>query len=328
MWAKLNMTKFSNIVRLASILIGCVVGSQAWGESRTRYSLIRVPSADAAAMRFELASFARGSKLAMLDDSLKKGGGTILAEFTQVNPWHAEPVDLQKVTGKIQAGGEELELGVKLKIEGSGDPLVTHSAEVTLPTGGKGARFFQMIGGSAIRQPAAWHERCCWSDGKECLMLWEYPVREGESEEEAVQGNSAVQVEMRWFQANEADITKLGASKPETREKALQWLAGRAKLWREAGYGFKVGNPSVWQMTQGKHDPERGESISDESFTIQTKCQEEEGKLKMVWTTSVGKKGQEESTTLNAGMTSGVWEFLPVQGNPDANVIACRVTKL
>lgn len=320
--------KSSSYLLVIVQLVCFPIAPRLWGESRTRLSFFKLPVSEVGIVRAELVDPANARNPETIDAVTKRLELTVLAQFDQADPWCAEPLNLEKSMGGIQSGGEELALGVKLKIEGSGNLEVANNAEVTLPTGGKGARFFQVIGGTAIRQPGAWHERCCWSDGKDCLMLWEYPVLEEDSGEAVAQRSSTLQVEMRWFQASEADITKLGASKPETREKALQWLAGRAKLWREAGYGFKMGNPSVWQMTQGKHDPERGESISDESFTIQTKCQEEEGKLKMVWTTSVGKKGEEKSTSLNAEMTSGVWEFLPVQGNPDANVIACRVTKL
>ena len=323
----MNPMKSKEFLLVAIWISGFLIGPILHGESRTRFSLLRVPAAATSVVRIELGDPAKGERLETMDALVKQGKIEMISDFTQVNPWISEPIELEKAISGVKVGEEELELGAKLKFEGDGKPEVSYSVEVTLPTGGKSACFFQVIGGSTIRRPAAWHERCCWVDGKDCLMLWEYPVSETDAEEKAASKIPAVQIEMRWFQASESDLSKLAASKPETREKALQWLMGRAKLWREAGYGFKLGNPSVWQMTQGKHDPERGESISDESFTLQTQCREEAGKLKMSWMTSVQKKGEEKSSSLSAEMMPGVWEFLPLEGNPEANVIACRVTK-
>lgn len=299
----------------------------AWSFGSTRLLLLRIAPDDALVLRTEFNSPIGESKSEAFEEMVKRKSLDVLADFNVADPWRAEPVGLEKAMGTIESGGERLDLGVKLKFEGRGKPEVSYNAEITLPSGGKGAGFFQAIGSTTVHLPAAWHERCCWGDGKEIMMLWEYPVVEVDAKEEPMQEVSAVQVEMHWFRASEVDISKLTASKPETRVKALQWLAGRAKLWREAGYGFKPGNPCIWQVSHGKHEPEKGASISDENFIVQTECRDEVGKLRMKWTMISTKMGEDRATTLKSDMTPEIWEFLPVSGNPDANVVACRVTK-
>ncbi|MCB1133399.1 MAG: hypothetical protein KDN05_19925 [Verrucomicrobiae bacterium] len=295
-------------------------------QTPVRHETLRVSTEGLSALRTSLTDPTAGMREEAVAELAKSRKIELLASFREEDPWVGRPVHLEKAMGELEKGGEVMKCGVKLEIEGSGEqPEFRYGIEATLPAGGKKARYFQMLGTSRKARAAGWVERCCWSDGKEAVMLWEYATA-GAKEEP--QTRPAVHVEMRWFQAADADVAKLGASKPGTRGKALQWIESRAKLCREAGYDLQCGQPAVWTMTEGRFDPAGGGSISDDGLMVETKGVEERGRLKMEWKMTAMKGGEPDTSSLHADLESGVWEFLPVKDNPEANVLACRVTKL
>jgi hypothetical protein len=299
----------------------------AWAGEASVFRVLRVPAGEAVAVRSALLDPEVGAKEESLEDWIGPRRIDVLATFRQKDPWDGSVMRREESMGQIEHGGEILELGINLEMEGQSDrPELRYGIEVTLPMGAKKERFFQVLGITRKVRAGGWVERCCWSDGRDAVMLWEYPAASADEDPERLR--PIVHVELRWFQAAEADGAKLGASGPETREKALKWLEGRVKLRREAVYDFQFGNPGCWMMSEGKHDPVNGRSISDDYFAIDTKGAEEGGRLKMEWKMTTAKGVKEESRSVRAEVEPGVWEFLPLKDDLEANMLACRVTKL
>ena len=320
---KSELPRWLGIFGTAAAVWFAMVGAS-HGQVPAGFEVLRVPADGLAAFRAALNDPAGNVQEADMAKLVKGREIELLASFREEDPWVGRPVLLEKAIGEVENGGEVG--GVKLEIEALAEASeFRYGIEATLPAGGKKARFFQALGSAGKARAAGWVERCCWSDGKEAVMLWEYATA-GAKEEP--QTRPAVHVEMRWFQAADADVAKLGASKPGTREKALQWIESRAKLCREAGYDLQCGQPAVWTMTEGRFDPAGGGSISDDGLMVETKGVEERGRLKMGWKMTAMKGGEPDTSSLHADLESGVWEFLPVKDNPEANVLACRVTKL
>ena len=139
---------------------------------------------------------------------------------------------------------------------------------------------------------------------------------------------SAMFVEMCWFQGSTSDLASLGQSKPETREKAFQWLAKRAKLWRECSFWAKPTGKAGWSEAEGKYELQDKEPVAEEErFSIVGGFAVEGGKAKMEWEVMTSRKGKEVTRNLVSIVTPGVWEFIVIDGLPDANVLACRLSR-
>jgi hypothetical protein len=319
--------RISTLALIAFLHIVCL-HSVLHGAASTRTVYFNVLAKNVLKVRNDLRDPVSGSKLETMDALLKMPGITVLADFHEADPWHGERVELSKYTGAIKSDGEVLDLGVRLETQRSEGLNVRYDAEITVPTTVKGARCFQALGFTAVTKPDAWCERACWGDGERTWMMWEYSALGDPPQKLDLKSATYVKVEMQWFQASVTDVAKLAESKPDTREKAMQWLTERAKLWREVGYDSKLSSPGVWQMSQGKHDPEKGAAVSDERFIIQTECQEEGGKFGVAFSMTSPDGKKEKVTTLKADMIPETWEFFPLEGNAKANVVACRVSRL
>ena len=159
-------------------------------------------------------------------------------------------------------------------------------------------------------------------------MLWEYPLgfpigaKPGDGD-----GRVPVRVEMKWFRAGEADVLRLAKSQPETRAKALEWLEGRTRPSWEVLYWFQPSNASYWTFCEGKHDHEDDKMLAEDGLRFETKGAAKDGRIQLEWDGEALKRWQEQKFHLSAKLEPGIWEFLPVEGVMEANMVACRVTK-
>ena len=271
-----------------------------------------------------------------MDAVMKRRGLQVLAEFREENPLRNEPVELREELGEIKFGGEvEQELAVKVKVEGGLTPgegiHELLSPEIDLPAGAKGYRALQSLGNAMTLRSGRWTERCCWGDGKQTWMVWQYPVVERKPEESPGRDDGrwdTFHVELHWLKATDADLAKVAASKPETREKAFGWLAGRAKLWQECGFHSRKGDRMAWSLYDLKLEMDGTEVVAEQDgFSIDGEITGDGDSLQLNWNLGLTAKSDTTEQNLTATVVPGVWSFLPVKGVPGANVAACRVTE-
>lgn len=304
-------------------------------KENTRIVILQMPTKEADGVRAELNDSTKVSKSETMDAVLKRQGIVELAGFKQANPWRGEPVTLSKTMDGIEFDGERAkELGANLRLEGGRlGPSIEHmlSSEIALPTGGKGYRQFQNLCNRTVVKPGRWQERACWGDANESLMLWQFSTVEGhEPATKTFPGKpkAFMRVEMHWFQASSSDVITLGQSKPETRDKAFQWLSGRARRWKECGFQVRQDDQAVWSAMEGKLQL-HGKQVEQEEdrFSIVGGFSDAGDLVKMNWEVTVAKKEKMLNRTLSATVTPGVWEFIAIEGLSDANVVACRLTR-
>jgi hypothetical protein len=305
------------------------------GAESTRVVVLQMPAAEAAAVRAELNDVQKNPEPETMDAVMKRRGLQVLAEFTEQNPWRNEPVELRKELGEIKFGGEVAqELAVKVKVEGGmtpGDGIhELLSPEIDLPAGAKSYRSLQSLGNAMTLRSGRWTERSCWGDGKQAWMVWQYPVVERQPEESPARDDGrwdSFHVELHWFQATDADLAKVAASKSETRDKAFGWLAGRAKLWQECGFHSRKGDRMAWSLCDLKLEMEGSEVVArQDGFSLDGEITGDGDSLQLSWNLVLFDNSDTTEQKLAATVVPGVWHFLPVQGVPGANVAACRVT--
>lgn len=181
-----------------------------------------------------------------------------------------------------------------------------------------------------VARSGRWEERAWWGDDKERIMIRRYAEVNPPADPAKAPNHGAwdcVRVEMPWFQASDADIAKLSLAKPEGRDKAVEWLRGRAKLWRDCGVLARAGERVLWSSVKSE-DFTDGEILEKESGLYLDGGYSGRGQeLKMEWTALAHKEGKEESSqTLAWPMMPGVWIFLPVKDLGNANLVACRLS--
>lgn len=325
---------FLNLFLPVVIAVGLAGPSRA--EESVRMVVLQAAAKDLAAIRKELGDVAKGSKPEAIDELIKRRTATALCDFKEANPWRSEPILMQKATGTIKVGGMELQdLGVFAKLEGGKYGAVTADTtevEIALPAGGDAYRTFQSLGNSMVPLSGRWQERACWSDAKEALTLWQYAkvTAPADPSEKSLVGNwDCARVQMLWFRATNADLQKLAQAKPENRAKAMEWLAGRAKLWTEAGFRARTGERTMWISRRAEpkiKDGDANELIEGLSLDGNYSGQGEE--LRMEWSAEASYPAKAPVTfKLSSPAAPGVWIFLPVQDLAEANVVACRISR-
>lgn len=321
-------------LRLVFLAMHVVCVSLVRGEESVRILLIQMPVNEGIIVRPDLNDSTKGLRMETMDAVLKRKGAIKIA-FNQTNPWLGDPVSLSKAMYRIEFDGAVAkELGVNLRLEGIMiDPGIEEmlTSEIALPTNGKGNREFQNLDNRVIVKPGRSQERACWGDATESLMLWQFSTVEGhEPSAKSLPGKSKtfMRVEMYWFQASANDIATLAQSKPETRNKAFQWLSGRARLWKECGFQVRQDDQAVWSAADGKLELRGKEAVAEEErFAIIGGFSVAGDFVKMDWEVADTRKGNELNRKLSAMVTPGVWEFIAIEGMTDSNVVACRLTR-
>ncbi len=304
-------------------------------EMTTRLVILRLPNSEVTAVR---AAFKEsGANPETMDAVLKLPGVSELAGFKETEPWRHEIGFLSKEIGGITLEGElRKSLGVQMGLVDSDAGLgidETLSTDITWQTTPNGYRQFENRGNCMIATLGRWEERAFWSDAKDSHMLWQLATADGEPDAGLTKGygsKEAVWVEMRWLKATPEDTAKLKLATPETSEKALEWLTGRAKLWRQCGFRVRPGEPASWRSSQALLKLDKGSVVTiRESFYIDGTLTETGDRLKMEWKATLKKIDAEQGTSADIAATvnPGIWEFSTVGGFADANVLACRLVR-
>lgn len=320
---------------LSTALIFATFASVLSAEDHTRIVILKMPAQGSAAVRAMLNEPTKAAKAETMDAVLKLQGVSEIAAFNQAAPWSGKAIKLEKPMGELKIGGIQIsELGVKVRLQGSkGDDVVEELLvwEMELPTGAKSYHSLQNFGNQVAVTSGRWQERGSWGNSEESWMLWQFSSMEGSKRKTADGGGkskSAMFVEMYWFQASTSDLASLGQSKPETREKAFQWLAKRAKLWRECSFRAMPTGKAGWSEAEGKYELQDKEPVAKEDrFSIVGGFTAEGEKAKMEWEIMMSRKGKEVTRNLVSTVTPGVWEFIVIDGLPDANLVACRLSR-
>jgi len=318
-----------------SIVAATLLTAGVSAEDSVRLVAIQATPKDAATLRADLADPVKGARSMAIDTLLKKGT-VLLADFQEADPWRQEPVKMTKIVGEIKFGGQNMkDLGVVAGIEGGKFGPVTADAldaEIALPGKGQTYRSYGVMGNTTVAKSGRWQERAWWGDGKDTFMLWQYATVNAPADpaKRSETGSwDCVRVEMRWFQAAEADLAKLAQAKPESRDKAMEWLSGKAKLWKECGFRARTGERSMWHSLEVELDMKDGEVIErQDGLSLDGSFSGQGGDLKMEWDVEafVKEKGP-TSFKLTAPMAPGVWVFLPVKDVANSNVVACRLSR-
>lgn len=311
----------------------CIFAEFAYGQESVRMLVLQVPTADVSFLRTELASPEKLVNVNAIDPLLTRKGVKVLADFKKENPWisHFELKELGETILAVKPSTEVVAGGVKIAC--SPHQLKFHLSayfkiDVGFSTGGQNCRYLKSIRSCSIASLSRWHERNCWADAKEAIQLWEFPVS-GSAIPRSIPGTEGLRMEMRWFQATPSDIAKLKESQSATRDKALQWLTARAKFWRETLYVSGPGSESEWEDTSGKNNLDDIEQpYAEEGLAVATEKIELGKPVNVSWKVTATVKGKSTVTPLTGKFEWDVWEFLPVEGIPQANVVACRIGKL
>ncbi|WP_193214917.1 hypothetical protein [Luteolibacter marinus] len=316
-------SRFALIGAVVSLAASAIPGR---AEEMVRYVLLQVPAKEGALIHSRLEK----AKPEAMDEILQRPGIGMLGDFMEVNPWRGETVEMSMPMDPIEFGGEVAkERGVKLEVEGARiaakGVVARLAAEVDLPEDSKGYRSFHSHGSIPVR-PGTWREDARWGDGKETLMLWRLATTTA-PEDEAAAGDPVGKVEMLWFKLPEADLGTLAKSKPETRDKAFEWLTGRGELWKESSFWVRGGERSAWMMAEGKLSLAKDQAVADESragFDVEIRVDGDT--VKFAWNIFAKEQGSDDEakTKFVATATPGVWEFSEIKGIDGANVVAWR----
>ncbi len=167
-----------------------------------------------------------------------------------------------------------------------------------------------------------------WSDNKYSVMLWQFVSADPASGEIAESTNSGM-LEIRFYQATPEDIAQLGKGKPETREKAISWLAGRAKPWQETRMLIADDQDSSYMFSDADYKIADGETyVESDSLSIEAKLNREGGQSGL--TCKIGAhygqgKGQKFDKTITGKLNRGIWEFQQIEGCKSANLVVYRL---
>ncbi len=309
-------------------------GVVAAGES-VRLVVLKVPAKQAEQVRLGMNHPERAVKAETLDFVVKKLGVTPLADFSQDNPWSGVPIDMKKPMGGIIVDGESAQdLGVSLRFQGNKTETGTNellATEVYLPLKEMGYHRYQTLEGTTIIPASRWMERSCWANSEETLMLWEFITRDAEVPKDALPHTPGLRLEFKFYDTVPSDLDVVDQAKPEEKEKALQWLSGKAKLRREAVFHARQAQGAVWCDASGVIQ-QKGKKVTGEETSLNIELAPlARGEAPVINLTLSGKgpeKGKAFEQKLPAASDSGIWGYVPLKDVPGANTLVYRVTKL
>jgi len=323
---------------MRSFLVPCfaifLCGNAVAGES-VRFVLLKVPIKQAAQVRQGMNHEERIGKPDTVDLVVRKLGVTAVADFTENNPWSGVPLDMKKPMGGIMVdGGSALDLGVSLRFQGNKTETGTSellATEVHLPLKEMEYHRYQTLENTSIIRASRWLERSCWANGEEALMLWQFNTRDAEVPKDAMPDTPGLRLEFKFYDAVPSDLEVLDKAKPEEKEKAFQWLSGKAKLRREAVFHARQGQSAVWCDATGVIQ-QNGKKVTGEETSLNIELAPlARGESPAINLTLHGKgpeEGKPFEQKLPAASDPGNWEYAPLKDIPGANTLVYRVTRL
>ncbi len=300
------------------------------GGENVQIVVISVPHKDAESVRIELNQSEKNSELGSMDGVLKRKGVSLIAKFTQETPWHAEAVEMSKVMGKL--GAAERNLEVKLTMEGEkvgekGEEALT--AYIELPNTRKNYRSFSSFGHRFELKTGQWQERAAWGDGRDTIMLWQIVGDDKTTSElKNTSGSKPTRLEMLWLQASKSDLLQMEKATSENRQRAAEWLRGKAQLWKEGCILFKAGDKISWHAADGALALEDGEEIANEiGIYMEGTVSGEGGELNLKFRAEFGAKNSSKKSeqVIEARCDQNTWSFLRIDGVDNCNSLIYRV---
>lgn len=301
-----------------------------FAEDHLRMVLLQVPPAESTAIRSKLS----GAAPEAIEEVLGKPGVEVVADFKEENPWRPGTISLTKSAGMVNFDGEKpLELEIRVEIEGkrkeNGNISARLSSDIMLPDGKKGFWQFHQPGILPDIHPGAWLECSLWGDSQKTTMLWLLATSDEGGEEAAPTDDAKSdggRVEMIWFRVEEGDLEMLAKSKPETRDKAFKWLSGRGETWNECVFRYSIGNRVAWLASYGQAPASKDAAMREDRLSIDGEPTRAGDGIAFKWDiyTAELKSEEEIHVEISSQVTPSIWEFTPVEGVAQANVVAWR----
>lgn len=308
------------------------------GDSKTRIVVLQVPAKTAGQVRGVLSDEGNADRLEIMENVLKIQGVKVLAEMKDANPLPNELFRMQEITGKVELGGNltmNLELNLEICSDGN-DPQMREylGSSIRIPSQQKNSyRYCDSIENRVTLRPNHWQERASWGDAERSLMVWQYTTSDEKSVKKgpAATGDNNLRAEMCFFKARPSEINAVGRCRPETSETALDWLRDRSRLWKEASFLAMADHETGWidveKAVSRPHASETAVEETEEGLSAKGKISKRGDQLELSFDFIARlKKGKEAKLNLGATVTPGVWEFRPIEGFPDANVVAFRLS--
>lgn len=310
------------------LVTACLAASFAHAEDARNYHYIQVPSKDADGLRKLLSSDQMAAKPEAIA-GLPKSAAEI-ASFKNITFESGAPFAGIKPNGVAGAAEQERALEVKLNLTpgtAKNAGLLSVSAFAEEPISKKAYQGYAASCSQLKLPEGKWLEVASWGRGNDTLMLWAYNPSEGA----APAAPSSLRLEARFCLAAPADIEQLKKATTETREKAVKWILGRSKTYRESTAPAAIGQKTSWEISDTKLDAKDG-AVLVEQTAIHWDCKlaKQETGIESTWKISLSGGGSKEETvhsmTLNS--TLQIWDYTPVDGGKEFNLMIFRISDL
>lgn len=182
-----------------------------------------------------------------------------------------------------------------------------------------------------------WREVMSWQTETEETMVWHY----GTINELPAEGNipkkssdqyfhEIYRIEVKLFTIEKSDISKFLEVKDSNRDDALEWLEKKGRFWR----GYRSVASQIWNAKSFGFLKIQGlpveEGIKQEDIRLQWRNGNHPFSNKepptIDWLIRRDGKDDKQEQKTQVMMNSGFWYFVPIDGIPECNVMACKIT--
>lgn len=313
-----------------SIFAAFVIISSAHAEESRSYHYIRVPSKDAAGLRQILSSEPMLHNPKAVSTLLK--GAADLATFKDIKFEGSAPYEGIEITGAVGLADKERDLEVKLRLSPGADQkkgLINLSSFAEEPLSKKTYRGYSANCSQLNLPKGRWLELANWARENDTVMLWTY-----NPDDPNPTAPESLRIDVKFCLGTPADIELLKKAPPETREKAVKWILGRAKVHRESAAPGAIGQMTRWEATDTRLEAKDGSAYADQQAMLwECKLTRQDTKIESTWKISqnggsknVPQEAAEQSITLSA--TPQVWDYAPIHGGKEFNLMIFKFSNL
>lgn len=324
------LSSVSSLLALGVLAVGIVRA-----ETLVRSVVLETSRDEAVEVRARLNHTTEGLKMAAIDAEGKVKGVRKVVDISTAGPWDRDwnggPLRMKESSGTFDFNGEKRDMQIILDFTNfrAGRNGVSHmfsSYFELMETPKRTCDYWGHNRGVTVTS-GKWQEMTMWSDDKHSVMLWQFVVADTALEEIVESENCGI-LEIRLYQASVEDIALLGKSKPDTREKAIAWLSGRAKLWRETRMLIADGQDSSYMSSDADHKIRDGETaVEGDTLEIDAKIKREGDRRQL--TCDVAHRGNEKDReykkTITGDLPTGLWEMHQLDGCTEANLVVYRL---